>query len=1418
MIQGVWDAKAGPEPGYGRKVDRMSGSPAIEINEALYQWCVRAFSLLRRRLGINIKVHDADGHIKAGQIFLFNHFARFETIIPQYFIYQATGAYCRCVATHELFLGNDRFAKFLWNCGAVPSNHPGLLAFLAAEILRGRKIIIFPEGGMIKDRNVVDEADFSILSPLARTARKHRQGAAALAVILEIFKKRILSVLDAGDMQRLDRWVHALGLADVDALIAAARQPTLIVPANITFYPIHTSDNILRKAAELFGQEVSEQVKEELLIEGNLLLKRTDMDIRFGKSIHPHVTWNPADKLILRQAFEQIDSLEELFALKDTASRWIERMVAMTMQRKMRRLRDLCMHEMYARVTVNLNHLASRLILTLFNQGTTEIESGRFDRLLYLAFKNAQKEPKIHLHHSLTDPEAYDGIHNGTSRLVAQFLEGAVSSGLIEVTADHYRFLPTLRQENGGRDPRIENVILVYANEIAPVAAARRAVDRAIRAESAMDGATLAQLLFDDEVRAHARCKETYSGPQHAIVNDQETASESGEPYLLVPDRPRDLGVVLVHGLLASPAELKAFGQQLAALGYPVIGVRLKGHGTSPWDLRERTWQDWLESVRRGYEIMSHLSDRICVVGFSTGGTLALHLAAEKPHGLAGIAAVCPALRLRNRGLVFVPVIHGINRLTKWAYTQEGVMPFRLHESEHPHINYRHIPIRGLFELRRATEEMERRLPQVTCPVEILHGTEDPVVDPESARLIHDKIGSEKKSLHMIPSWRHGILNENVGNTQPLIISFLDTLASSTAKSTPFRAILSAPPIKAAARPMAAADSTLAALPESSGDRPRMINVNGAISRSLRPFLRRFRPVLGGKAPRVARPYPWEKSYPKAVNWHATIDPKPLPALLDEAVEAYADRICISFRGKHYRYREVGHLVDKAAKGFQALGVRRGIKVGLMLPNCPYAVICYYAVLKAGGTVVNINPLYSGYEIERQLADSGSRFLVTLDVKALYEKVAGLVRETGHVEKLVVCRMKGVLRFTEKVLFDFFKSREMASFSDDERHVSFERLIDNDGAVTPPTIDPVTDIAVLQYTGGTTGFPKAAQLTHANLFVNAAQLALWATDIEPGREKSLAVLPLFHSFGMTAVMNLSLWIGAEIILLAKFQTAEVLDTINREKPTVFIGVPTMFSALTAARDIAKHDLSSLKFCISGGAPLPGELQRRFEALSGCTLVEGYGLSEAGPVCTVNPLTGAKPGSVGLPLPGTVIEIVSLEDPGRTLGIGERGEICVTGPQVMAGYANRAKESVDTLQGVRLHTGDVGHLDEDGYLYIVDRIKDLILSGGFNVYPRQVEEVIYLHPAVEEVAVCGVPDPHRGEIVKAFIKLREGASVTTAELRDFLRDKLAPFQMPRQIEFREDLPKTMIGKISKKDLVAEAATVEPDQGLVLSAET
>ncbi len=756
----------------------MDICPAPKINETTYEWCVRAFSVLHDRLGINVKVHGADGKLEDGQIFLFNHFARFETVIPQYIIHKATGGFCRCVAAPELFEGSDSIAKFLWSVGAVPTDYPGLLSFLTAEILRGRKVIVFPEGRMIKDRHVVDnEGDFGIFSPRDKSQRKLHKGAAAIALTLEIFKKRILLVHEAEDTPRLQRWVEALGLDSVETLIAAARKRTLVVPANITFYPIRNDENILSKGAALFGGIISRAAQEELLIEGNILFKSTDMDVRFGRPIAPGISWNWWERAVLERVFLRIDSLQDLFALNPDSGRWIDRMVSMVLGRQTRLLRDEYTREIYYNVTVNLCHLASRLILTLLERGTTEIGHQPFHTLLYLSVKNAQREPSIHLHRSLVIPERYDGIHKGAWNRFQQFLDMATKLELIEITPDKYRFLPKLRREHGFHEVRLENTVSVYANEIAPVEAACRAVEQAIQSNSAAEKTNLARLLFDDEIRAFRWCRGNYSKPRHAHINDRETATENGEPYLLVPENAGEIGVVLVHGFLASPAELRSYGEKLAALGYPVIGVRLRGHGTSPWDLRDRHWKQWLGSVRRGFEIISAFADHICVVGFSTGGALALRLAAEHPENLAGVVAVSVPVKFRNRNLIFVPVIHGINKLTRWVSSLEGLMPFRANDSEHPDINYRHIPMRGLFELRRLVDDMKRRLSDVTCPVAVIQGTEDQIIDPKSADIILKKVASKDTSLHMIPSKRHGILSEDIGGTQELVTSFLMSLS-----------------------------------------------------------------------------------------------------------------------------------------------------------------------------------------------------------------------------------------------------------------------------------------------------------------------------------------------------------------------------------------------------------------------------------------------------------------------------------------------------------------------------------------------------------------------------------------------------------------------------------------------------------------
>jgi long-chain acyl-CoA synthetase len=482
--------------------------------------------------------------------------------------------------------------------------------------------------------------------------------------------------------------------------------------------------------------------------------------------------------------------------------------------------------------------------------------------------------------------------------------------------------------------------------------------------------------------------------------------------------------------------------------------------------------------------------------------------------------------------------------------------------------------------------------------------------------------------------------------------------------------------------------------------------------------------------------------------------------------------------------------------------VAKGVRVGLFLPNSPYYVICYHAILKAGGTVVNFNPLYAEREIARQITDSEARILVTMNLSSLYRKVAGRLDDTC-LETVVVCRMTGALPFPENALFALMKRSEVSTVPTDERHIKFDKLVANAGDYEPVEIEPATDVAVLQFTGGTTGLPMGAMLTHANLYANVVQTRMWATGIRPGEERMLAMLPLFHVFGMTSVMNLGLMIGAEIILLPRFKVSEVLKVIDKQRPTVFMGVPTMYSAINGQKDLDNYDLSSLNYCLSGGAALPMAIKTTFETLTGCVLVEGYGLTEAGPVCTINPFTGDyRADSIGLPIPGTTVKIASLKNPDKLVPLGEHGEICISGPQVMAGFCNKPEETEAAFRGGHLHTGDVGYMDPEGYVFLIDRIKDLIITGGFNVYPRMVEEAIYLHPDVEEVVVCGVPDAHRGEVIKAYVKLRDGAELKASELREFLKDKLAPFELPRKVEFRDQIPKTFIGKPSRKTLIEE----------------
>ena len=539
------------------------------------------------------------------------------------------------------------------------------------------------------------------------------------------------------------------------------------------------------------------------------------------------------------------------------------------------------------------------------------------------------------------------------------------------------------------------------------------------------------------------------------------------------------------------------------------------------------------------------------------------------------------------------------------------------------------------------------------------------------------------------------------------------------------------------------------------------------------------------------------------VEFRYGIAAEPLPDLLARTVAEFGDRPALDFLGRQLTWAQLGELVERCAAGLQALGVGRGVHVGLCLPNCPAYVIAYYGVLRAGGTVVNFNPLYAERELIQQIADSGTEILIGLDVAQLCARLE-VALAGSDLKRLIVVRMAGQLPFAKGVLYNVLRRREVASRVRDDRHLGFDALLRLGGARPEPvTIDADSDLAVLQYTGGTTGVPKGAALTHANLTVNAQQIRAWFADAEPGRERFLGVLPFFHVFGMTCVMNFAALTAAEIVMLPRFDATEVMAAIARHKLSYAAAVPTIFNALLNHPHLKKYDLSSLRLCISGGAALPVEIKERFEGLTGCTVVEGYGLSETAPVLTCNPPQGVnKAGSIGLPLPGTTVEIVSLDDRVTVLPAGQKGEICARGPQVMTGYWHRPEATAEAMKGGRFHTGDVGYVDADGYVYLVDRLKEVVVCSGYNVYPRVVEEALYLHPDVVEAVVIGMPDPYRGQTVKACVVVRAGSDLDADRLRAFLADKISPIEMPKQFDFRSSLPKSAIGKILKRELIEE----------------
>ncbi|MFN8381226.1 MAG: long-chain fatty acid--CoA ligase [Anaerolineales bacterium] len=555
----------------------------------------------------------------------------------------------------------------------------------------------------------------------------------------------------------------------------------------------------------------------------------------------------------------------------------------------------------------------------------------------------------------------------------------------------------------------------------------------------------------------------------------------------------------------------------------------------------------------------------------------------------------------------------------------------------------------------------------------------------------------------------------------------------------------------------------------------------------------------------------WQKNYDKGVPTTIEYPKAPLFHFLEDAARKYPDRACTIFKGAVISYREMNALTDHMAAALVDMGVKKGDRVGIFMPNLPQFVVAYFGILKAGAVVVAVNPTYPVDEILTPVNDAGIEVMFTLS--RFYGKVKE-VRAKSKLKKVIVSNIKEALPPITRLLFTLAREKKEGDKVDvlDSNDVWMPDLLKKYANAAKPNVEITPDdTALFQYSGGTTGVPKGAVAMHRNVVANTLQIKSWMPSLEAGKEVVLMGIPLFHVYGMVAGMNFAMANGASMVMIPNARDLkDVLENISKYKATIFPGVPLLYNSINNHPDVkaGKYNLSSIKACISGSAPLMRETKEEFERLTGGKVFEGFGMSEAPTAVTCNPLEGVnKTGSIGMPLPDVEMKIISLDDGETEMAQGEIGEIVLRGPQVMKGYHNMPTETANSLRELKdgkiwLFTGDIARMDEDGYFYIVDRKKELIKPGGFQVWPREVEEAIMDHPKVLEVGVGGIPDPHRGETVKAWVVVKPGETLTEEELKAFCKEHLAPYKVPTHYEFRSELPKTTVGKILRRELVRQ----------------
>ncbi len=556
---------------------------------------------------------------------------------------------------------------------------------------------------------------------------------------------------------------------------------------------------------------------------------------------------------------------------------------------------------------------------------------------------------------------------------------------------------------------------------------------------------------------------------------------------------------------------------------------------------------------------------------------------------------------------------------------------------------------------------------------------------------------------------------------------------------------------------------------------------------------------------------PWLASYDPKVPPHLDYETVPLFEYLDRAAARYPSRTALAFQNLRLSYAQLKGQAENVAANLQRLGVAKGDRVAIMLPNLPQTVIAYWGVLRAGAVVVMTNPLYMEKELVHQITDSGSRVMIVLD--RLWPKVSSLWPKL-NLKTVITTSVADGLRFPLNFLYPIKARREKTWVSvphDGEYVLPWKALARGQASLAPVTVDPAADLAVLQYTGGTTGLAKGVMLGHDNMGANVQQCSAVLHTIGDEPEVFLGLLPFFHVYGLTVCINFATALAATVSPYPQFVPQEVLKAIDKVKPTIFPSAPSVFCALLRQKNIQKFDLRSIRYCVTGSAPMPVKLSQQFKELTGAEIIEGFGLTETSPVTHLNPLRGKKKtGSIGLPFPDTDASIVDNEMGTKHLSPGETGELVIRGPQVMHGYWDRPEETAQTLQNNWLYTGDIASMDDEGYFFIVDRKKDLIISGGYNIYPREIEEVLYEHPKVADAVCIGVAHKTRGEIVKAYIVPKPNQELDKKEIIAFCREKLANYKVPKQVEFREELPKTIVGKVLRRILKEEVAAEERDQ--------